>query len=301
MNYLKKIITNDGSFSLRSKKYNEDFHSSKGALYESNIKFILPSKLERFKDKSLKVLDICFGLGYNSAQLFNNLIKQTTYLKWYSLEIDKKPLKYSLEDKSFIDLWDPKVIKIFNSLYIHNEFRDVFFDCKLLWGDARQEIIKIPGNIYFDLIFLDGFSPQNCPEIWSIEFLTKLNQKLSSSGYLITYSSSAAVRKTLINIGLEIFKIKPSELDSNLWSNGTLATYPTNINDLKENLFVDNLSDMEKEHLETKASIPYRDPEGKSLSKEILEKRFKEQLFSELIETNLWRKKWKMAKSIPKG
>ena len=52
---------------------------------------------------------------------------------------------------------------------------------------------------------------------------------------------------------------------------------------------------MEKEHLKTKASIPYRDPTGEMLSKEILEIRKKEQKFSKLLDTNLWRKKWGMA------
>ena len=52
---------------------------------------------------------------------------------------------------------------------------------------------------------------------------------------------------------------------------------------------------MEIEHLNTKASIPYRDPTGEMLSKEILEIREKEQQFSKLLNTNSWRKKWEMA------
>ena len=52
---------------------------------------------------------------------------------------------------------------------------------------------------------------------------------------------------------------------------------------------------MEIEHLNTKASIPYRDPTGESLSREILEFRKLEQLSSNLLNTNLWRKKWEMA------
>ena len=76
MSELKEIKTKDGSFSLRSLFYKENFHSLKGALEETKIKFTSPSDLRRFKDKSLNVLDICFGLGYNSASLFNDLIKQ---------------------------------------------------------------------------------------------------------------------------------------------------------------------------------------------------------------------------------
>ena len=63
-----------------------------GALEETKLKFTVPSDLQRFQGKSLSVLDICFGLGYNSASLCSELIKQKSYLNLYALEIDKKPL-----------------------------------------------------------------------------------------------------------------------------------------------------------------------------------------------------------------
>ena len=104
MSELKEIVTNDGSISLRSIIFQENFHSIEGALKETEIKFINPSDLKRFKDSSLNVLDICFGLGYNSASLFNKLIGQNSYINWYALEIDKKPLEYSLRNKLFQEI-----------------------------------------------------------------------------------------------------------------------------------------------------------------------------------------------------
>ena len=118
MSELIEVLTKDGSYSLRSVFFQENFHSLLGALDETKIKFTAPSDLKRFKGKSLNVLDICFGLGYNSASLLNELIKQKSYLNLYALEIDKNPLGYSLKNKSFKNLWDPKVKKIFESLYL---------------------------------------------------------------------------------------------------------------------------------------------------------------------------------------
>ena len=97
--------------------FSREFHSLQGALEETKIKFTAPSDLQRFKGKSLNVLDICFGLGYNSASLLDKLIKQESYLNLYALEIDKKPLEYSLRNKSFLKLWDKKVKNIFESLH----------------------------------------------------------------------------------------------------------------------------------------------------------------------------------------
>ena len=297
MSELKEVVTNDGSISLRSFLFQENFHSLEGALKETKIKFIDPSDLKRFKNKSLNVLDICFGLGYNSALLFNTLIGQNSFLNWYALEIDKKPLEYSVGNKLFHKLWHPKVLKILKSLSQSYKYIDQFFKCKILWGDARETINSIPHNIKFDLIYLDGFSPQKCPQVWTVEFLKKVTQKLNPNGYLITYSSSAAIRQTLRNLGLNIFNIKPNLISKNLWSCGTIAIKIFDEKEIQSNLFIKKLSAMEEEHLLTKASIPYRDPTFSLKAKDITQNRVKEQLLSNLKASKKWREKWGMTKS----
>jgi len=298
---LIEVLTKDGSYSLRSVFFQENFHSLLGALEETKVKFTAPSDLQRFKGKSLDVLDICFGLGYNSASLLNELIKQKSYLNWYALEIDKKPLEYALRNKAFKKLWAPKVKRIFDSLYRNNCFEDQFFNCKILWGDARKKIDLIPGHNKFDLIYLDGFSPQKCPQVWTIEFLSKVTQKLNPQGYLITYSSSAAVRKTLRNLGLEIFTIKPNFNSRTSWSQGTVAIAKFDKKKLKLNSNFEKLSVMEEEHLLTKASIPYRDQDLNLCAEDIIRKRLDEQLLSNLLSTKKWREKWGMTKSAFKS
>ena len=297
MSEFKEVITKDGSITLRSILFQENFHSLEGAHKETQIKFINPSDLNRFKDKSLTVLDICFGLGYNSALLFNSLIKQNSHVNWYALEIDKNPLEYSLGNKLFQELCHPKVLKIFKSLSQNCKYKDQFFECDILWGDAREKINKIPKNIKFDLIYLDGFSPQKCPQVWSVEFLEKVTQKLNIHGYLITYSSSAAIRKTLQNLGLKIFNIKPDLISKNLWSNGTIAIKITDPKNIPNSVHFTKLSSMEEEHLLTKASIPYRDPTLSLEGKDIIQKRIQEQLLSNLNTSKKWRQKWRMTKS----
>ncbi len=296
MSELKEVLTKDGSVTLRSHIFQENFHSLEGALKETEIKFINPSDLRRFNDKSLNVLDICFGLGYNSASLFNNLIRQNSFMKWYALEIDKKPLDFSIRNKSFQKLWHPKVLKIFKELSKNSKYKDQSFVCDILWGDAREKIKNIPANIKFDLIYLDGFSPQKCPQVWSVEFLSKVTQKLNPNGYLITYSCSAAIRRTLKDFGLNIFNIKPNLVSKNLWSNGTIAVKIIDKKAIQNNLYFKNLSSMEEEHLLTKASIPYRDPTLSSNKKDIIQKRVQEQFLSNLETSKKWRDKWGMTK-----
>ena len=81
---------------------------------------------------------------------------------------------------------------------------------------------------------------------------------------------------------------------SGKWSSGTIAVLNQKSVEDKKNFFIKELSMMELEHLKTRASIPYRDPNLDYTSAQILKIREKEQLESNLLPTELWRKKWYM-------
>ena len=48
--------------------------------------------------------------------------------------------------------------------------------------------------------------------------------------------------------------------------------------------------------LNTRAAIPYRDPNGNANSKEILIKRLKEQQNSHITSTSSWKRRWEGSK-----
>lgn len=77
MYVLYPYFTNDGSVGLFSPEANDIYHSTYGALTEAYEKFILPSEFEKFfrKNSEIKILDICFGIGYNSKSFLNKLLE----------------------------------------------------------------------------------------------------------------------------------------------------------------------------------------------------------------------------------
>ena len=165
------------------------------------------------------------------------------------------------------------------------------------WGDARQKIYKLQSSLRFDLILLDPFSPQKCPELWSKQFISFLSAKLSLDGRLITYSSAASIRASFKKAGLKIYSIIPSLDNQNKWSSGTVAMKKKLEEQyISENCQIKDLSTRELEHLKTLSSIPYRDPTGKGITKEIISTREIEQSKSQLINTSSWRKKWNTAR-----
>lgn len=83
---LYPYFTNDGSVGLFSPEADDIYHSTYGALSEAYEKFILPANLNLyFNDyKEIKILDICYGIGYNSKSFLNYFFeknKKTNYSK----------------------------------------------------------------------------------------------------------------------------------------------------------------------------------------------------------------------------
>jgi len=90
---LRPYPTADGSFSLESARFGEAFHNSAGALNEARAKFSRPAELNRFRRSDrLRILDVCVGLGYNTAVILDELPDAAPAVQWWGLELDRRPL-----------------------------------------------------------------------------------------------------------------------------------------------------------------------------------------------------------------
>ena len=71
------FMTNDYSTGLFNEDTDDIYHSAFGALTEAYEKFVNPVNIEDFLDskKELSVVDICYGIGYNTKALLNEFIK----------------------------------------------------------------------------------------------------------------------------------------------------------------------------------------------------------------------------------
>ena len=75
MNDFLPYITNDNSVGLYDKDVDDIYHSASGALSEAFEKFILPIDFNDLKrNKNINVLDICYGIGYNTKAFLSNFV-----------------------------------------------------------------------------------------------------------------------------------------------------------------------------------------------------------------------------------
>ncbi len=313
MGYFKNIkfeLTADNSAGLFDEKVGDIFHSRTGALKEAQEKFINPilNLLSYFPD-TINVLDICYGIGYNTKALFQNLginninvdaleynqeliflspfIKDEIFnddLKLFLINqilafAEKKEDIASVlaavtepEYKEFISPFTMQYIDNINSnsyvtnpfdnkqLFLHNIYYKYisqsmksyikpakYQDSSINFysGDARKSIF-LTKNMY-DVIFLDAFSPQKDPTLWTIDFLAILKLKMKQNSILVSYSKSAPFRSALLELGFYVGKTIINNTDM-----GTVASFNSYL--IQNKLTKDDIN-----IIETRSGIPYRD------------------------------------------
>ena len=206
MSQLVKTI--DGSNTLYSTKYNQHFHDLKtGAVNEALIKHIIPA-FEYHKDKkSLKILDICYGLGYNTLSTIYYVRKNNLNIKLdiFSPELDFELIK-SLKDFQYPNEFKD-LKKIITKLIKNQNYKDENLQIELFIGDAR-DYIKTLHDI--DIVYQDAFSSKVNSELWSVEYFKDIYSCTKDDCIVSTYSIATDIRLSLYEAGFEVYEINPT-------------------------------------------------------------------------------------------
>lgn len=295
-------ITADGTYTFFSPEFQEAFHSHQGAKLEAELKFVQTTKLTELAQQStIRILDVCYGLGYNTAAALEAIwrVNPECHVQWFGLELDPTVPKTAIAH-GLLSPWSAPIVQLLHQLasqpsryaYVQSIAGDqpIPFTGELLLGDARQTIQTVyHSGFQADAIFLDPFSPLSCPQLWTVEFLGWVVRCLAPTGRLTTYSCSAAARNALRMAGLTL----GSTPGVGRKSPGTVASFTGHHLPL--------LSQKEEEHLQTRSSVPYRDPTLTDPMSVIIQRRRQEQATSELETTSQWKKRWLRQEDLSVG
>jgi len=197
---MKQIVTKDNSITFRSDEYDETYHSVTGAVEEAYKKFAEPA-LEFVKGKDeVSILDIGFGLGYNSAAMMDRLLEEnfSCEIEIIGLEKDMKVLDKIKDLSPMIKTYHVIQDVIENNCYYNREGIRI----KIKLCEAEKEIKKLKEK--FDIILHDPFSPKKNPELWTESFFKELRKLIKDDGVLTTYSCAGEVRRNLKKAGFKV-------------------------------------------------------------------------------------------------
>lgn len=288
--YFQPELTADGTFTFFSSEFGEAFHSRQGARQEAQGKFVQPTCIAQKAESSvIRVLDVCYGLGYNTAEALATIwaVHPHCRVEWIGLELNISVPQAAIAH-SLLAGWPEPIPQILTQMGTTCRVETAVFQGHLLVGDGRQQIQRVyESGFQADAIFLDPFSPPHCPQLWTVEFLAWVARCLHPKGYLATYSCAAAVRTALVLAGLKI----ASTPGVGRLAPGTVARW--------DGTDLPPLSEQEREHLVTRAAIPYRDPSLTDQGDMIQARRHQEQLLCSLEPTTHWRKRWALGHTRP--
>jgi tRNA U34 5-methylaminomethyl-2-thiouridine-forming methyltransferase MnmC len=277
-------LTADGSYTFISPDFAEAYHSHFGAQQEAFGKFVQPCQIAAHvrETGAIRILDICYGLGYNSAAALTTIAQANpdAKIELVALDLDRRPAQAAIAHQ-LLDAYPLVVQEQLTALVQTGEVRRDRLQARFLPGDARHTLARLePGQFLADAIFLDPFSPPNCPQLWTVDFIALVARYLAPTGTLATYSCAAAVRSALLSAGLHI----GSSPAVGRKAPGTIARwYESNL---------PPLSRQEQEHLQTRAAIPYRDRDLSQTAAAIQAQRATEQAASDLEPTSRWKRRW---------
>ena len=221
-------LSEDGSFTAYSKEYEEHYHSTKdGALYESLVKHVIPVFELLGDKKELTILDICFGLGFNTLATIYYVQKHNIdmKIKIYSPELDAD-LVHSLINFTYPKEFD-SIKHIIDSIVRNGFYKDEQFSIEVFLGDAREYILGFEDK-KFDVVYQDAFSPSSNPILWTREYFADIRRIIQEDAVLTTYSIALATRLALYENG---FKLYLNEGEG--FRKSTLAS-PSLLGDLQE-------------------------------------------------------------------
>ena len=199
------IESEDGSFTAYSVEFEEHYHSTKdGALHESLSKHVNPA-LKHTKDRDeITILDICFGLGFNTLATLYALKDTNKKINIYSPEFDKELIS-SLKDFSYPKEFDA-FKEIITSISKEGKYESDNLNITVYLGDAREYVRDT--DIKFDIVYQDAFSPKSNPLLWTSEYFKDIASLMKEDAILTTYSISLPTRIALYENGLKVYMQK---------------------------------------------------------------------------------------------
>ncbi len=198
--------TKDESLTLFNKDIGEYYHSTFGAIQESEHVFI-QSGLDLFEGHKspINIFEVGFGTGLNAL------------LSYAWAETFKRPVSYQC-----VELY-PITLALAGKLNYH-ELLGIEPDVFIQMHQVGEELVTIseyftfhkqltslqevmlPSN-HFDLVFFDAFSPDVQPEMWSEKVFKKIASSIKRGGVLTTYSCKGIVKRAMKDAGFEIEKL----------------------------------------------------------------------------------------------
>lgn len=200
------VSTGDGTHTLKLRRADEHYHSTHGALQESQHVFILNGAALFQQEEHLRILEVGFGTGANA--LLTALWAEQVGMAVQYVGLEKYPLDGEIiRSLNYGQKLGDRAQDTFSAL--HDSSWDLkqaitaFFELEKRKADVNTLIEEA----LFHLIYYDAFGPRTQPEMWVPEVFGRMLRALLPGGKLVTYCAKGQVRRDLQAVGFEVERL----------------------------------------------------------------------------------------------
>lgn len=199
------VTTGDGSKTIHIKEWNENYHSSHGAVQEAKHVF-LQYGLSLFEEKKeVNIFEVGFGTGLNAILTYQ--YAQEKQLSIHYNAIEAYPVSEDeLQLLNYASLFDASRIQdIYSNMHRVPWNKDEIISSDFVLHKIHQKLEDyiFPTN-HFDLIYFDAFGPRVQENMWTQEVFQKLYDSLKMNGVFVTYCAKGQVKRDLKLVGFDV-------------------------------------------------------------------------------------------------
>ena len=204
-----------------SREFDDVYYSTDDGIAESRYVFLEGSRfLTRAKDRKLAVAETGFGIGLNCLLALDAWLSQSAqrasdstlhYVGFEAQPLNKAQIQLAWEKwpalshlaSRLIDDW-PQATPGCHRL----SWSDWNITLDLWWDDAEQALNDLASRRrrYFNIWFLDGFTPARNESIWGTPIFEKMAELSCEKATFATFTAAGEVRRGLTVAGFTVHK-----------------------------------------------------------------------------------------------
>jgi len=197
--------TADGSDTLYSSVFDAHYHSSHGAMKESNHVFIkhgLEHYINIHNPDRLSILEIGMGTGLNV--LLTLLHPDLPEIQYTAIE------GYPIAPEIIVDLnytSTEEESTLFQQIHSSpwEEWNSLKPKFQLYKNHELFENAEYQNG--FDVVYFDAFAPSTQPHLWTAEVLSPIIDVMLPNAVLVTFCAQGAFKRSLKALGLEVERV----------------------------------------------------------------------------------------------
>lgn len=211
---LQIITTRDGSHTLYVPALSETYHSTHGAIRESQHVFIQHGLLhwrQEHNASAVNILEVGLGTGLNALLTCLAAEQTSTTVQYTALEPFPIPpahtrcLNYTHRLAAHGHPSLDVLQTIFESIHAQPEgafhaLSDYYTLRKLPTPVA--DFVSPPAS--FDIVYFDAFAPSRQPSMWTLDVLSTTVNLIRPGGLLVTYCAQGQFKRHLQQLGMTV-------------------------------------------------------------------------------------------------